>query len=130
MTMWTTTGGLPTAVRVGLLASGPLNFFGAVLLSPPGHRLREVFGFPDGPPLYLWVLSLWVFAFGVAYVYVGVTNRRERGVLALGAWGKAVFFGLVAVAAQRGEVSTLAAVGALPDLVLALVFAWGVRSTS
>lgn len=114
---------LPRFVRGVLLASGPLNAFGAILFAPPMSMLRNELGLPEADPFYLWVLSAWVLAFGVAYVHMGWTGRADRGVLALGAWGKAVFAVLMLSLFARGQVSVLAGVGALPDLVMAVVFA-------
>jgi len=107
-----------------LLASGPMNLGGAVLFAPPMGAVRDAFGLPPSDPFYLWILSAWVLAFGVAYVAMGYTGRASRGVIALGAWGKAVFALLVMALAVSGRVSPLAGVGAVPDLVMAISFAW------
>ena len=110
-------------LRWMLLASGPMNLGGAVLFAPPMSALRDAFGLPPSDPFYLWILSAWVLAFGVAYFYMGVTGRASRGVIALGAWGKAVFALLAMGLAVSGRVSPLAGVGAVPDLVMAVTFA-------
>lgn len=114
---------LSAFMRGVLLASGPLNAFGAVLFAPPMTALRQLLGLPEADPFYLWVLSAWVLAFGVAYVHMGWTGRADRGVLALGAWGKGVFAQLVLGLALQGRANGLAAIGALPDLCMAVVFA-------
>lgn len=111
-------------MRWMLLASGPMNLGGAVLFAPPMGALRDAFGLPPSDPFYLWILSAWVLAFGVAYFYMGYTGRASRGVIALGAWGKSVFALLVMALAARWGVSTLAVAGAVPDLVMATTFAW------
>jgi hypothetical protein len=111
-------------MRWMLLASGPMNLGGAVLFAPPMGALRDAFGLPPSDPFYLWILSAWVFAFGVAYVYMGYTGRASRGVIALGAWGKAVFALLVMALAARWGLSPMAVAGAVPDLVMAVTFAW------
>jgi len=113
-------------LRWALLASGPLNLLGAILFSPPGRPLRVLVGFPEGTPFHQWTIACWVLAFGVAYAIAGVTGRVDCSVLVLGAWGKAVFFGLLARAALVGEVPVFTALSALPDLLLAGIFlhAW------
>ena len=95
------------------MASGPMNLGGAVLFAPPMAALRQSLGLPDADAFYLWILSSWVLAFGIAYFYLGYTGRPNRGVLALGAWGKAVFAGLVLALAAQGRVSAVAGAGAL-----------------
>lgn len=111
-------------MRWMLLASGPMNLVGAVLFAPPMGALRDAFGLPPSDPFYLWILSAWVLAFGVAYFYMGCTGRASRGVIALGAWGKAVFALLVLALAARWGLSPMAVAGAVPDLVMAVTFAW------
>jgi len=110
-------------MRALLLTSGPMNAGGALLFSPPLVELRRSLGLPGADPFYLWILSAWVLAFGVAYVYMGWTGRADRGVLALGAWGKGVFAVSLFAMAARGEVAPLAGAGAVPDLVMAIAFA-------
>jgi len=115
-----------------LLCCGPMNVAGAVCFAPPVTAVRRQFGLPESAPFYLWVLSAWILAFGVAYVVQGWTGRANRGVLALGAWGKGVFAGLLVGLAVTGEVSPFAGVAVLPDLALAAVFAgwlWRTRPT-
>lgn len=111
-------------MRGMLLLSGPLNVVGALTFAPPMASLRQQLGLPRSDPFYLWILSAWVLAFGAAYVVMGWTGRPDRGVLALGAWGKAVFaaalFGLMA----QGVVTPLVAAGALPDMAMAAAFSW------
>lgn len=116
-------------MRAVLLASGPMNAFGAVLFAPPMTALRQFLGLPQADPFYLWVLSAWVAAFGVAYAHMGWSGRADRGVLALGAWGKGVFAVLVLSLALQGRANVLAAAGALPDLVMAGVFVWWLLTT-
>jgi hypothetical protein len=48
-------------------------------------------GFPESHPLYLWILAVWVFAFGLCYFWMAWTGRRERLFIAFGAIGKLSF---------------------------------------
>ncbi len=115
---------LGPVMRALLLTSGPMNAGGALLFAPPLAGLRRGLGLPAAEPFYLWILSAWVLAFGVAYWHMGWTGRADRGVLAIGAWGKAVFALSVFALAAGGGVAPLAVAGALPDLVMAAAFAW------
>lgn len=115
---------LGPAMRWMLLASGPMNLGGAVLFAPPMAAIRRGLRLPDADAFYLWILSAWVLAFGVAYFQMGWTGRPNRGVIALGAWGKAVFAVLVTALAAQGRVSVLAGASAVPDLVMAAAFSW------
>lgn len=110
-------------IRCLLLFCGPMNVFGAVCFAPPIPSVRRQFGLSEPAPFYLWLLSAWILAFGVAYFVQGWTGRANRGVLALGAWGKAVFAGLLIGLACVGELEMSAGIAALPDLALAVVFA-------
>lgn len=114
---------MPPLLRVALASSAPLNLCGAILFSPPGAPLRAWAGFPEAPAFYQWTLASWVLAFGVAYGHAAWTGRADRTLLALGAFGKTVFFALAAGMALRGELPWLTVIGASSDLVLAVVFA-------
>lgn len=119
---------LGRGMRWLLLACGPMNAAGAVCFAPPFPYARREFGLPEPDPFYLWLLSAWIAAFGVAFVRQGWTGRADRAVLALAAWGKGAFAVLL-VAAVPGGPSPLAGVAAAADLSLAIVFAlWLWRS--
>lgn len=123
---------LGRGMRLLLLCCGPMNVAGALCFSPPITAVRREFGLAEPPPFYLWVLSAWILAFGVAYFVQGWTGRADRGVLAVAAWGKGVFAGLLIGMSITGEISPFAGVAVLPDLILAFVFAgwlWASRSS-
>lgn len=116
-------------MRGVLLACGPMNLVGAIGFSPLVPTARAAVGLPEPAPFYLWVISAWVLAFGVAYAHQGWTGRANPTVLALGAWGKAAFALPLLAMVLAGETPAIAAVAALPDLLLAVVFAaWLGRS--
>jgi hypothetical protein len=122
---------LGPGMRWLLMFCGPMNVAGAVCFSPPVTAVRRQFGLAEPDPFYLWVLSAWILAFGVAYFHQGWTGRGNRGVLALAAWGKGVFAGVLVGQSVAGAVSPFAGVAVLPDLGLALVFAvwlWRTRA--
>lgn len=119
---------MPPLLRLALLASGPLNLLGAALFSPPGAPLRAAFGVPEGPDFYQWTLAAWVLAFGIAYAHAGWTGHADRTLLALGAFGKAIFVAVLFREAAIGAVPWLAAFSSLPDLALAAVFVKALRA--
>ena len=129
MTTDTAKGSIDPFVRTLLRASGPINAFGALIFAPPFPYVRRLFGLPDGSPVYLWVLSIWIFVFGVAYWHVGVSGRADRTFLAVGAAGKAAFALVLIVAAASGTLPGVAVLVGLPDLAIATVFAaWLLRT--
>lgn len=121
---------MSATLRLALAFSAPLNLCGAILFSPPGAPLRAWAGYPDAPAFYQWTLASWVLAFGVAYGHAAWVNRADRSLLALGAFGKGVFFALTAAMAVRGELPWLTVAAASPDVVLAVLFLRGLTPQS
>ena len=73
-----------------------MNVAGASAFAPPVLAGRRAFHFPEAAAVYLWVLSSWIVAFGLAYAYQAWTRRANRTVLLLAAWGKVTFAGAAA----------------------------------
>jgi len=116
---------LSPALRVALVLTALMNCAGAVAFLPFVGAARAYVGLPDAPPFYLWILSIWVLAFGAAYLYQGVTGRPERGVMALGAVGKISFACALIATSWGGPRAGTALAAAFPDIVLAVWFlAW------
>ncbi|MDP1571510.1 MAG: hypothetical protein Q8L86_16065 [Vicinamibacterales bacterium] len=113
---------LGRGMRWLLILCGPMNLAGAICFAPPFPAGRQLLGLPEAPPLYLWILSSWVLAFGVAYLLQGWSGRASRGVLAVGAWGKAVFGAVLLAQSATGDLPWQAGAAAVPDLLLAAVF--------
>lgn len=121
---------LEPRLRALLKASGPINAIGALIFAPPFPWVRQLFGLPDGHALYLWVLSIWIGVFGIAYWSVGVSGRADRTFLAVGAAGKASFALALMALAAAGEIPPIAVLVGLPDLAMAAVFAAWLRRTA
>jgi hypothetical protein len=116
---------LSPALRVALVLSAFMNCAGAVAFLPFVQAGRALLGLRDAPPFYLWILSTWVFAFGISYLHQGLTGKPDRGVIALGAVGKMSFACALVAASWDGPRAGTAVAAALPDVVLALCFlAW------
>jgi len=108
-----------------LLACGPMNLLGALMFSPPMEHFRLQYSLPSADPFYLWILSSWILAFGVAFFYQGYTGKPNRSVLTLAVWGKLTFVAQVTLLAARDHWALpLWLQLGLPDLACALVFAW------
>lgn len=117
-------------MRIALLATGLMNMGGAILFMPIFPRLREFNGLPNAAhPLYLWIISIWIFLFGVGYLWLGLTGKRERLFLLIGAGGKLSFFGLLVVYWANGELPAQAAIGGLADLFFGLIFLYWLWQT-
>jgi hypothetical protein len=116
---------LSPALRTALVLTALMNWAGGIAFLPFYGAGRLLVGLPDAPPFYLWILSIWVFAFGAAYLHQGLTGRADRGVLALGAVGKMSFACALVATSWGGPHAGAAVAAALPDVVLAAwFFAW------
>jgi hypothetical protein len=122
-------GAMPPWLRTLLRAGLPINATGALFFAPPFPYVRDLLGLPAGHALYLWMLSTWIFAFGVGYWIVGTTGRADRTFLGTCAAGKASFALFLIAFAASGELPAVAALLGLPDLAMAVLFAaWLLRS--
>ena len=119
-------------MKIALIATGVLNMFGTVLFLPASESLRIVNGFPAGShPLYLSIISSWIFLFGLCYLWLGISGRIERLFLVIGAAGKAALVALTFLFASSGDIPFGTAISSLPDLIFAAIFVfylWSHRS--
>src|SRR5689334_14909509 len=115
--------GMDPILRRLLVAGGPINAIGALIMAPPFPWIRELFGLPGGHALYLWILSVWIFLFGIAYSSMGLSGRLDRTFLAVGAGGKASFALALIAMAISSEIPVRAVLVGLPDLAMAAYFA-------
>ena len=106
-----------------MLATGIMNMGGTFLFTPAASRLRDSLKLPAlSHPLYLWIIALWIFAFGVAYLSLAITGRPERLFIAVGAFGKAVFSLLLIGYSIGGTIPLFTASLGLSDLFFAVIF--------
>lgn len=114
---------LPTWMRVALLATAPMNLLGSLAFLPPGRDLRLAMGWPpDGHPIYAATVALFIFFFGAAYLWTGLTGRADRLFILLAATGKLAFFLLTLWYWLAGTLSGQVPASAVGDLVFALLF--------
>ena len=112
-------------MRMTLCATTFVNLLGAITFFPYFQMLRERSHLPAADPLYLYIISIWIFVFGCGYLWMAVTRRPDKIFIAVGAAGKISFFLLLASFALSGKLPLLTAFSALIDLVIGVIFiAW------
>jgi hypothetical protein len=115
--------------RIALFTTGIINLFGGLTFAPPIRFGREMFKFPDAHPVYLWIFAVWIFAFGVCYLWLAVKQTREWLFIVIAAVGKLSFFGLFAIFWLVGSLPFLAVLGVTGDLIFGSIFAyWAIRN--
>lgn len=114
---------MDTGMRRVLLATAVMNGVGTMLFLPPFHSLRAAFGLP-GPihPLYLLIIAIWIFAFGVAYLWLAFAEKLERLFLVVAAAGKISFSLLFIGFWMAGELPGRAALLSTSDLLFGVIF--------
>jgi hypothetical protein len=110
--------------RIALFATGIINIFGGLTFVPFIRFARDMFKFPDAHPVYLWIFSVWIFAFGVCYLWLAAKQRREWLFVVIAAVGKLSFFSMFAIYWLIGELHFLAAAGVSGDLIFGGLFAF------
>lgn len=110
--------------RIALFTTGYINLFGGLTFVPVIRFGREMFKFPDAHPVYLWIFAVWIFAFGVCYLWLAVKQKREWLFIVIAAIGKLSFFSLFAIFWLAGDLSFLAVVGVTGDLIFGSIFAF------
>ena len=119
-------------MRRAFLATAAMNMVGALTFAPPVTTIRETFSLPNqAHPFYLWIISIWIFAFGLCYLWLGITGRQERLFVVIAAVGKLSFVALLFGYALAGEIPLLTAFSGLGDLFFGIVFiAWLLKMRS
>ncbi|MCO4745110.1 MAG: hypothetical protein KC912_09995 [Proteobacteria bacterium] len=114
---------MPNYLRAALIFSTPLNLFGGVLLSPLWPPAWSPPGTIVAHPLHAWIISSFVFGFGLAYGWMAWKNEPNHLLIALAAYGKSCFVLAMYSQAALGEIPWTVGATATPDLILAAVFA-------
>ncbi len=110
-------------MKIALFAAALVNFFGAILFVPSITFFRDFYGLPNNAhPLYLWIIASWIFFFGLCYLWLAITGRRESLFLVIAAAGKISFSILMIAYCFLGEIHFLTAAGSLLDLFFGLFF--------
>ncbi len=111
-----------TSFRRALLATAVMNVGGFFALMPPLPGLRQLVGIPEAPPLYGWLLALWILFFGLGYARLAFLKTEERLFLQICAAGKASFALLLIVFWLVGDLPVIAPLAGSPDLAFAALF--------
>jgi hypothetical protein len=110
-------------MKTALIATAVMNVFGAILFLPNFPYFRQFYGLPDAAhPLYLWIISSWIFFFALCYLWLGITGSRERLFLVIAAAGKISFSVFMVIYWLKSEIPFLAAAASLADLFFGLFF--------
>ncbi len=109
-------------LRIALFATAVMNIFGSITFVPANRIGRELLKLPEPHPLYLWILAVWIFAFGICYLWMAVTQKREWLFIVIGAIGKLSFFGILAINAFTGEIPFQTMLAGAGDLIFGIIF--------
>jgi hypothetical protein len=120
---------LPSWMRRALFATAGMNILGAAIFFPASHALRAIAGLPEGHPLYLATVCMFVLAFGLAYLSAAMAGRADRLFITLAAAGKLSFFSLLVWFWIAGELSVLAPLVGVGDLFFGVLFVMWLRET-
>ncbi len=109
--------------RISLIVTFFMNMAGAFTFLPSSQWLREFGGLPEAANhFYYWILAMWIFFFGILYLFLAFSRTQERFFVLIGALGKSSFAILLVVLALVGELPMRAAFAGLGDLAIATVF--------
>jgi len=116
--------------RWALITTFFTNMAATLTFIPAFRVLREPGSLPEaGNPFYAWLLALWIFLFGQAYLWLAFSKTRQSLFVLMGALGKSSFAVLLATLAFFGEIPTCPAFSGLGDLLIAVIFfVWLVRT--
>ena len=121
-------------MKRAFLATAAMNMLGALTFVPFITTFRETFNLPNQThPFYLWIISIWIFSFGLCYLWLGITGKRERLFVVIAAMGKLSFVALLFGYALIDEIPILTAFSGLGDLFFGVVFVlwlWKTRRQS
>jgi hypothetical protein len=115
-------------MRSALWAAALLNAAGLAVFVPPAIGLAPDLLPVPGPPFYAAQVALTIALFGGVYVWLAFQPEINRPLVVVGALGKLGFFLLAVAYWISGDLPANAVPKAAPDLVLALIFFWWIRT--
>ena len=117
---------LPTWMRGALFATAAMNILVAGAFIPAAESARVLAGFPPGGhPLYLLTVGLFIFLFGVGYLWTALRGHADAMFITLAAFGKLAFVGLLTGLWAMGSLPLRAPILGSADLLFAVMFfAW------
>jgi hypothetical protein len=115
-------------MRGALWAAVLLNVAGLAVFIPPALGFApEMLPIP-GPPFYAAQVALTIALFGGVYAWLARQPQINRPLVLVGALGKLGFFLLAVAYWMSGDLPPSAVPKATPDLILALIFFWWLRT--
>jgi hypothetical protein len=114
---------IPRWLRIAMLTTAVMNLLGAISFLPAAGALRTMGGLPsEAHPLYLTTIAVFIFVFGAAYLWIGMTGKADRQFVAVVAAGKLCFFGVLVWYAVTGAIPAQAATSGVGDLIFGSLF--------
>jgi hypothetical protein len=111
-------------MRTALYATAAMNMLAAASFLPAGAPVRALVGLPeDGHPLYVATVAMFIFLFGLAYLWTAIVGHSDRLFIALAAGGKFSFFATLVCFWWIGSLPLRAPVLGSADLVFSILFA-------
>ncbi|WP_460669818.1 hypothetical protein [Larkinella ripae] len=100
-----------------------MNLLGALTFLPGFPFIRQFVNLPaEVHPLYLWIVSEFIFIFGLAYGYCAWRAHAPRLFVGVGAAGKLSFFVTLAGFWWVGDLPLIVVVGGSADLFFGCLF--------
>ena len=114
---------LPPWMRVALYATAVMNVVATGMFLPVAKPVRDWVGLPEfGHPLYATTVAMFIFLFGLAYLWTAIAGRSDRVFLALAAGGKFSFFVILVCFWALGSLPLRAPVLGSADLFFSVLF--------
>jgi len=116
-------------MRTALYATALMNVVAAGMFLPRAKPVRDLIGLPAfGHPLYATTVAMFVFLFGIAYLWTAIAGRSDRVFIALAAAGKLSFFSILVCFWAMDLLPWRAPVLGSADLLFSVLFSvWLVR---
>lgn len=110
-------------LRGSLWVACPFNLLAGYIVALPGSRLGQLYGLPpDVPALYAGLAAMFIALFGLAYLWLALSETVDRSILFLGAVGKLLAFLLAAGLWLAGAAPLAIALASSGDLAFALLW--------
>jgi hypothetical protein len=111
-------------MRTALYATGVMNVAAAATFLPAALPVRTLIGLPEyGHPLYAASVAMFIFLFGLGYLWTARTGHADRVFIAVAAAGKFSFFATLACFWALGSLPLRAPLLGCADLFFSIVFA-------
>jgi len=114
---------LPRWLQTALYCTAAMNVLAAATFLPAGKPVRDLAGLPElGHPLYATTVAIFIFLFGLAYLWAAITARSDLLFIALAAAGKFSFFSVLVCLWAMGSLPLRMPVLGSADLFFSVLF--------